>query len=328
MARRKTVNETGIDRIQPEIGSAHDAWVAFSCVNCHAMNYIHIGSELLEPKAVYETQSWQCKECGFIHCKDADLPSDWQNWRPDLLEHEELTAERFWRAFFLICTENPEAYWKYCNVCGRVLPFSAFSKHTGWGPLERQMECRSCKGAINAVLNCKRTKEQLRESSIRRRVADMFVKEYNEKLDLQALFERFGSRCFKTGKPLNINESGTWAIDHILPSKFLYPLNSQNAALLSTEANSNKRDMWPSEFYTPQQLVELARITGADLSLLSSKEPVINTNIDVNKGVDRYLNVRNSNVDLPKRIQEVRKVLEDYNLVGLLDDEHKRILGY
>ena len=93
--------------------------------------------------------------------------------------------------------------------------------------------------------------------------------------------------------------------------------------------NENKRDRWPSEFYTPQELVELARITGADLQLLSSPVPIQNTAVtseNVNRAVDRYLAVRNS-TDLPKRIAEIKKVLEDYNLIELLDAQHKAILG-
>lgn len=327
MTRRSTRNETGIDRLTIENGNAHDAWATFICVNCHALNYVHIGDHLLTPEDAYDTQSWECTECGFVHSKDSDLPDSWSNWKPELLEKEELTVQRFWQAFFRSSTENPEAYWKRCNVCGRILPNSAFSKHSGWGPLEKQMECRACKGAINAVLNCKRTPDQLRESSIRRRIADMFVADYNEKIDTQALFDRFGGKCFKTGKPLDINKTGSWHIDHILPSKYLYPLTTKNAALLSREANSNKRDRWPSDFYTPQELVELARITGADLSLLSSPTPIINTQIDVNKGVDRYLTVRNSNTELPKRILELQKVLLQYNLVDQLDEKHRSILG-
>ena len=155
----------------------------------------------------------------------------------------------------------------------------------------------------------------------------MFVEEYNERIDIQALFNRFGGKCFKTGKCLDIAKTGSWHIDHILPSKYLYPLTVQNAALLSSEANSNKRDRWPSEFYTPQELVELAKITGADLNLLSSPVPIVNTHINVNRGVDRYLNVRNSNTDLLKRVMELRKVIQQYDLEDLLDDEHRAILG-
>jgi hypothetical protein len=233
---------------------------------------------------------------------------------------------RFWEGFFRIATENSEAYWKQCNVCGRILPFSAFSKHSGWGILERQMECRSCKGAINAVLNPKRTKQQLQESSVRRRIADLFVESENQNIDIEDLFKRFDSKCFKTGKELDINQRNTWNIDHILPSKNLYPLNVANAALLSTEANSNKRDMWPSKFYTNNELIELARITSANLELLSSPKPIMNHNIDVNNGVAKYLQVREMS-DLPKRIKEIKKILEVYQLTDNLSDENKKLLG-
>lgn len=330
MARRTSKNETGIERITPPQGNSHDAWTAYICLNCRTLNYVYIGERLLTPDEAYNTQIWICQQCGYIHSKDSGLPQIWdKSWLPEFLSAGELTVERFWKAFFKNVTENPQAYWKFCNTCGRIQPSSHFSKHTGWGPLEKQMECRACKAAINAVLNPQRTSEQLRESSIRRRIGDLIVSDYEEKLDIQALFARFDGKCFKTGKSLDITKTGTWHIDHILPSKYLYALNTRNAALLSDEANANKRDQWPSQFYTPQELVELARITGADLALLSQSEPVQNKDVtseNVNRAVDRYLAIRN-NTDLPKRIAEIRKVLQDYNLCDLLDDQHKAMLG-
>ena len=47
-------------------------------------------------------------------------------------------------------------------------------------------------------------------------------------------------------------------------------MTKENAALLSKEANNNKRNKWSSHFYTNNELIKLARITGADLSLLSA----------------------------------------------------------
>lgn len=326
--RRKTVNNTGILRKQIKY-NANDVWAAYVCVNCGKLNLVHIGDHTISPDYAYNNARWTCAECEFVHSKDSDLPSNWDNWNEDLLINGQLTVERFWKAFFNSCTENKEVFWKQCNVCGRVLPFSYFSRHKGWGPLERQMECRACKGAINAQLNGLRTSEQLRESGIRRRIADMFIyEEQRKKLDTDKIFKRFGGKCFKSGKPLDKNDTGSWAIDHILPQKYLWPLTEDNACLLSTECNSEKRDKWPSEYYTNEELVRLARITGANLQLLTSKEPIINQNIDVNGGVDRYLNIRNSNVDMDKRIQEIKKIIDAYNLVGKLDAQHKKILGY
>lgn len=323
MARRKTVNRTGILRVEGI--PYHDAWIAYKCVSCKEMNYVHVGQKLLTPQEAVENSVWKCEHCGFIHSKETDLPFD--NWEEEYNSADSMPALRFWEGFFRIATEHPESYWKQCNVCTRILPFNAFSKHKDWGPLERQMECRSCKGAINAVLNPKRTKEQLHESSVRRRIADLFVEDENEVIDIYDLFERFEGRCFKTKEPLDINNRTNWAIDHILPSKYLYPLKKENAALLSKSANENKSDKWPSKFYTNSELVELAKITGADIALISSKKPKMNRNIDVNKGVERYLQVREKS-DLPKRIKEIKKILQVYDLVENLSDENKKILGF
>lgn len=323
MARRKTVNITGIKRVEGI--PYHDAWVAYKCVNCREMNYVLIGQALLPPKKAIENSVWKCKPCGFVHSKESNLP--FENWEEDYNDSDSTTALRFWEGFFRIATEHPESYWKQCNVCSRILPFQAFSKHSDWGPLERQMECRSCKGAINAVLNPKRSKEQLHESAVRRRIADLFLEGENESIDFQDLFDRFDHKCFKTKVPLDINKRNTWTIDHILPSKYLYPLKKENAALLSRNANENKRDKWPSKFYTNNELIELAKITGANLKLISSKRPATNHQIDVNNGVERYLQVREKS-DLPKRIEEIKKILQVYELVGRLSPENKKLLGF
>lgn len=323
MGRRESVNKTGILRIEGI--PYHDAWVAYKCINCQEMNYIKIGNTLITPKEAIDTAVWKCTACEYIHSKESDLPFD--NWEEEYKNFDSTTTLRFWEGFFRIATEHPESYWKQCNVCTRILPYQAFSKHVGWGPLQKQMECRSCKGAINAVLNPKRTKEQLHESAVRRRIADLFIEDQNERLDFEDLFERFDSRCFKTKEPLDINDRGSWAIDHILPSKYLYPLKKENAALLSRAANENKRDQWPSKFYSNNELIELAKITGANIEILSSPNPITNHNIDVNKGVERYLQVREAS-DLPKRIKEIKKILMIYDLVDLLSTANKALLGF
>lgn len=323
MARRKTVNRTGLPRIEGI--PYHDAWVGFICLSCKELTNINIGQELLSPKTGYETAEWKCTKCDFLHCRESDLP--FENWEEESKLAESTTAQRFWEAFFRIATEHPESYWKQCNTCGRILPFAAFSKHSGWGPLERQMECRSCKGSINAILNPKRTKQQLHESSVRRRIADLLVEGENEFVDIEDLFKRFGSKCFKTGVKLDINKRESWDIDHILSSKYLYPLNKKNAALLSKDANNNKREKWPSQFYTNNELIELAKITGADLSTIANKTPIINTNINVNKCVERYLQVREKS-HLPKRIKELKKIIEDYGLISSLSKANRDLLGF
>jgi len=285
MARRKTRNRTGLPRI-PGV-AFNDAWISFVCLSCSSHNLLQVGGELLNPNETYETAEWACHECGFVHSKDTSLP--FKAWPQQLRDKKRIPSQRFWQAFFRTATEHSDSYWKQCNTCGRVLPFAAFSRHQGWGPLARQMECRSCKAVINARLNPARTKQQLHEASARRRVADMLLEGEYRPVDVEALFTRFESKCFKTGRQLDINDGRSWAIDHILPSRYLYPLMTKNAALLSREANDQKRDRWPSDFYTNSELARLAALTGADLTLLTSKTPIINPNIDVDACVTRAL---------------------------------------
>jgi len=323
MARRKTKNVTGLARINGIV--PHDAWVAYVCLSCNKLNNIRAGDKLLDPRITFNEAKWKCTKCGFIHNRNSTLP--FKNWPKEFKSSTSIKAQRFWEAFFRIATEHPESYWKQCNTCGRVLPFSAFSKHIGWGPLQRQMECRSCKGAINAFLNPKRTNEQLHEASVRRRIADLLLEGENQKINIKDLFERFDYRCFKSKKPLDVRKRKSWAIDHILPSKWLHPLTKENAALLSKEANESKGERWPSQFYTNNELIELAKITGADLGLISSKTPITNKKVNVNKCVERYLKVREKS-NLRKRISELKKILVSYKLVNMLSSENKKMLGF
>ncbi len=328
MSRRKTKNHTGIDRL-PEINSSA-LWIVYTCVQCSLVNSENIGEEMLNPKDAFENCEWVCKRCKFKHSRQSDLPKNWKNWAPELKKSSSPACQNFWKSFFTIATEKPECYWKQCKTCGLTLPFGAFSRHVGWGALEKQLECRACKGAINAKLNPKRTTEQLREGSIGRRIGDLFAileDDQENKLDIKALFKRFNNRCFKTKRPLDINKPEEWHIDHILPATYFYPLTVENACLLSKEANENKKSQWPSKFYSPKELIELAQITGANLELLSSKTPIQNKNIDVNKAVEKWLDVRNSS-DLTKRISEIKIILKKRQLISKLSPKNKKILGF
>jgi len=327
MTRRKSVNKTGISHISDVRNN--DIWVSYTCVNCGEVNLEDIGLHVITADEAYEKCCWKCKHCGYVHSKSSDLPEKLTNWDEAYRKHDSLTCERFWRSFFFLSTASQENYWKQCATCGRVLPAASFGKHKGWSELEKQQECKSCKAAINAIGNPKRTKEQLHEGSASRRIGDLMSPDPNFKpySDIEDLFKRFDSKCFKTGVKLDIYDREKWEIDHILPSAFFYPLTKENAALLSKEANGSKRAQWPSEVYSNEELVELARITGADLSLLTRKTPVYNKDIDPNLAVKRYIDKARSQSDLAKRVEELKKVLTKAGLIDLLSDENKKILG-
>ena len=322
MTRRQTKNITGIVRL-PGI-PYHDAWVCFICINCREVNTLKIGDKLLSPTNAYQNAKWECLHCGFVHSRNSDLP--FTSLPPDKTLSGTVTAQRFWQAFFSVSTEHAESYWKQCNVCGRILPFSSFSKHSNWGPLQRQMECRACKAAINSILNPKRTNQQLFESSINRRLGDMLLSGDNEYISIDELFVIFNNKCFKCKKPLDKRKRNTLAIDHILPSKYLYPLTYPNAALLCKQCNDNKRDRWPSDFYTNNELIDLARLTGANLHLLSSHKPIINTSIDVDACITRVLSVRERS-NLRKHLTELKRMIVQYGLATKISDKNRKILG-
>ncbi len=118
----------------------------------------------------------------------------------------------------------------------------------------------------------------------------------------------------------------SWAIDHILPARFLFPLATWNAALLSKGANDLKRDRWPSKFYTNSELVQLALLTGANLALLTRDEPVVNENIDVNRCVERVLRVRERS-NLGKRIKTLKLLFTRLGIEDRLSAVNRRLLG-
>ena len=323
MARRKTVNKTGIERLSSV--DAFDAWVGFVCVNCGYQNHVRIGKTLTRPAHAYDNATWNCTKCKYAHSKNSPLP--FRNWPSASTLAQSLPAQRFWQGFFRTCTEYPSSHYKQCNCCGRILPFADFSQHGEWGPLERQMECRACKGGVNAILNRLRTAQQLHEASVRRRVADLLLQGINAPPVIDELFKRFQSKCFKCGQALHQTARNTWDIDHILPSRYLYPLRVENAALLCKGCNNSKHGRWPSQFYTNGELINLSKLTGADLTRLASPAPIVNRDIDVNAGVTRYLTVRQHS-NLAKRIEELKELLEEYELVDDLSAKNRQLLGF
>lgn len=330
MARRSTVNKTGFANKE---GVNHkEAWVCFPCLNCGATVKANIGLSLPTLEEAMGNCVWLCPECGYEHSILSDIPDSMDNFPEEWRSSDDPHCQGFWTAFFRMQTKDVFSYWKHCSKCGRLLPVSCFDLHndkpgsTAWKPLNRQAECKACKAAINANLNSLRTHEQLFEGTINRRIGDLLSATDN-KANPKEVFELFGGKCFKTGKKLDYNKRGTWHIDHIMPSKYLWPLTKENAALLSNEANEAKSGKWPSEFYTDKELVELSKLTGAPLEFISSKEPIINPDVDPNKAVDKLFNNVREDSHLQKLIQGLKKVLIDFDLVRALTIQNQKLLG-
>ena len=160
---------------------------------------------------------------------------------------------------------------KYCRVCTELLPVSMFHKHNGkWSKTGYQLECKYCKnGKINPYLNPKRTSDQLRESSEWSRLRGIIIPK--GKINSIVIFDKFNNSCFNCNKHLDINESNSYQIDHTLPHSLWWGYSTEDCTLLCYDCNQEKTDKWPSEYYTIKQLLELSKLTGWDIDLLSGE---------------------------------------------------------
>lgn len=204
---------------------------------------------------------------------------------------------------------------KECNRCARFLPVNfdnerntlSFSnhciakspcKHTGFGILQNaetgetkkleygfQLECRFCKSFfVNGPLNPKRTSSQMKEDGQRRRAFEFLIAELQNKSSQQSfrietgkelteyIFKKFNSSCFKCKK--EFSQSNEMNIDHTRPLALLWPLDD-SATALCRSCNSKKRDRYPKDFYSNNELESLAEITGIEISDLLNPLPNI-----------------------------------------------------
>jgi hypothetical protein len=146
-----------------------------------------------------------------------------------------------------------------------------------------QLECRFCKKFfVNAALNPQRTAGQMKEDAARRRAFEVLLEQLNQGSqqlayknrtgrDLAAdVHDRFGGACFKCGQPFGADRE--MHLDHTRPLALLWPLDAHATALCS-DHNSEKRDRPPAEYYTDDELIELAEITGLAVEELRDPSP-------------------------------------------------------
>jgi hypothetical protein len=172
---------------------------------------------------------------------------------------------------------------KKCSFCQRYLPVNpallgglSFHKHNAKKTLH-QNECRSCKKwRINDDFNPLRTTDQLHESSVITRERKMLLREPMILQEIKdrtgaglksQVWERFGRKCFYCGVDVRLDE---FQLDHTRPLSYLWPID-EHATCLCPEHNNLKKDKFPVEFYTHNQLIELSRITGLSYAALSTK---------------------------------------------------------
>lgn len=286
MPRRETRNITGIHGTGVVDASA--VWRVFECFRPGCDELLKVAEDWMEgQRAVNAPITTNCPRCGF--------------------QNDETVIGR-------------AARWKYCRVCEWLQPLGNFHKHTPNSRSFRsghQLECRVCKNTrINPDLNPKRTSDQHREAAQRRRLYSLISSEEG-KIDSQAVFERFGGCCFNCGKPLTYRASGAkgYDLDHTLPAKYLWPLSTGNATLLCSKCNNAKHDKWPSEFYQPEQLKALARLTSIEYDSLSGSPRLNPTAVEeILANVDRFIQQW---IAYPDDIKKVRQLILDMNRVDI-----------
>ena len=145
-----------------------------------------------------------------------------------------------------------------------------------------QLECKACKKFfVNAPLNPQRNAQQFKEDGLRRRALEILVNdllnknlihfEFEKKTKKEFskyIWEKFDKKCFKCKQKLLIDEMH---LDHTMPLAYLYRLD-ETATCLCSKHNSQKRDHFPVEYYTEEELQDLSKITGLSLKTLKTKE--------------------------------------------------------
>lgn len=144
-----------------------------------------------------------------------------------------------------------------------------------------QLECRACKKFfVNAPLNPQRSPQQFKEDGLRRRALEVLVNhllrhnlvhfEYEKRTKKEFsehIRKKFNCKCFKCGKEVDAH----FDLDHTMPLAYLYRLD-ESATCLCSNCNSSKRDKFPADFYTEDELQSLSEITGLPMELLHKRE--------------------------------------------------------
>jgi len=170
--------------------------------------------------------------------------------------------------------------------------------HTGFGRLKNadkpddaplqlnygfQLECRFCKKfEVNAAHNPQRTAAQMKEDGARRRAFELLLTElyagspqlrYRHKTGRELaddVYGRFGGKCFKCG--YKFKSKRDMHLDHTRPLSLLWPLD-EFATALCKDHNNEKRDRFPCDFYSEDELERLADVTGIALQELRTPSP-------------------------------------------------------
>jgi hypothetical protein len=269
MTRRKAytgVRRTNFHNPAHVSGMGDRVFRGFQCLNKECTNFIFEREDRLNDFADF---SIECTSCGYRHATGEIARL--YDYELVQIEDGRLLDEG---AFTILHDDylKESGRFKYCVLCGALKPLECFGLHASRAS-KRQGECSLCKQVYNSIKNGTRLVEQHREASQKRRLYVQFGP--TPKLDFEALYRRFDSRCFKCGCDLSADleadsgEAKLGNLDHTLPVYLLWPATSENATLLCRQHNAAKAERWPGAYYSDEELRRLSALTGIDYRLLA-----------------------------------------------------------
>jgi hypothetical protein len=272
MARRSAytkVSKKNFSRAAHVSGMGDVVWREFQCLNTDCTNQIITREDQINPD--FEIV---CDRCGYKH-QAGEVKTIYDYELIDQRDSSVIEEGQFNILHDDYVAES--ARLKYCIICGTLKPLDRFDRHSARNS-GRQGECNLCKQVYNGIKNQTRIAEQHREASQKRRLYTQF--DNLGKLDIDAIYARFGGRCFKCNTDLSAdladkNAAKLGNLDHTLPVFYLWPLTVDNATLLCRLHNGEKAEKWPGVFYNDAELRKLSALTGIDYRTLRG-DPVFN----------------------------------------------------
>ena len=153
---------------------------------------------------------------------------------------------------------------KWCEFIGEnpIHPYSLIKSTKAFA------ECENLEIFRNSI----RTNEELQDSvsgRIIEKLLEMHMRDTGQKTYTtiqvkESVKERYGNNCFLSNEP-------NPEIDHIFALDLGWPLTPKNACPLGKHKNSSKRATLPIDYFTPEQLEKLSKLSGYTLEELKTQ---------------------------------------------------------
>lgn len=182
----------------------------------------------------------------------------------NIFKHEYTTVGR--GNLFGAPYEEDMVHCKFCEFIGlNPIHPKSMIRYWGDGKKKRAKKFTECVRLVE-YRNYKRTPEQLKEASSGR-VLERLIKIWKEHTGQktytvaeveESVKERYGEKCFLSDTP-------DPEIDHIFALDLGWDLTPKNACPLKKSYNASKRATLPIDYFTPEQLEKLSKLSGYTL---------------------------------------------------------------